>query len=152
MTTSPVTCHAGDSLEQAARLLWEYDIGSLPVIDDEGRLVGMLTDRDICLAAYARKTTLGEIPVSMAMAAEVFSCTEGDSIERLQTVMRTGRIRRVPVVDEDDIPVGIVSINDLIRHVASSSERAASQEFLDTLAVAGEPARSHVKDLGRSRS
>ncbi|HVS11206.1 MAG TPA: CBS domain-containing protein, partial [Planctomycetota bacterium] len=74
MTRDVKACAPQDSLSRAAQLLWESDIGALPVVDSEGRVVGMVTDRDVCMAAYFKGRPLAEIRVDETMARKVYSC------------------------------------------------------------------------------
>jgi CBS domain-containing protein len=95
--------------------MWEGDCGALPVVDHDGRALGMLTDRDICMAAYTQGRALNEIAVSSAMSNHVFSCRASDSLRSLMTAMAAHQVRRVPVVDESDKVIGIVSLADIAR-------------------------------------
>ena len=80
MTRNVKVCTAEETLETAAHRMWEHDIGCLPVRSGDGRVIGMLTDRDICMAAHTERKTLSEIPVASAMSLEVISCTEDQTI------------------------------------------------------------------------
>ena len=110
-----MSCTIHDSLERAAQLMWDHDVGCLPVIDDQGHVTGMVTDRDVCMAAYTQGAPLRAIPVTTAMAKHVFSCELGDEVETVERTMREHQIRRMPVIDEQGHPMGIVSLNDLAR-------------------------------------
>ncbi len=74
MKTDVEVCAIDDNLAAAASRMWDCDIGCLPVVDDAGQVVSMITDRDICMAALTRGQALHEIPVSAAMAKEVGAC------------------------------------------------------------------------------
>jgi CBS domain-containing protein len=115
MSRQPRTCFPSDSLNTAAQQMWEGDCGALPVVDHAGRVVGMLTDRDICMAAYTRGQPLAEISVSSVMSASVCSCRPGDSLRSLMDTMVANQVRRVPVVDDTQHVVGIVSLSDIAR-------------------------------------
>ena len=75
----------------------------------------MLTDRDICMAAYTQGRPLGEMQVSSAMSRQLFSCRPEDSLAKAEEIMRTNRIRRLPVIDADRHLVGILSLDDIAR-------------------------------------
>ena len=77
MSHPVVSCPADSTLDQAARLMWEFDCGIVPVIGDDGRLVGVVTDRDICMAAYTQGKTLSAIPVGTAVAPQVVAIDPG---------------------------------------------------------------------------
>jgi len=68
MTTGVKTCRVDDSVERAAQIMWEHDCGAVPVVDADERLVGIVTDRDVCMAAYTRGDSLQAIAVSGVMA------------------------------------------------------------------------------------
>jgi CBS domain-containing protein len=134
MTKKIQTCRASDSLARAAQLMWDHDIGTVAVVDEHGQLVGMVTDRDCCMAAYLRGQPLAHISVSVAMTNHVVSCTLDDSDVVAATLMSKHRVRRIPVVDDAQRPIGIVSINDLAIAMAEGSDVPAI-EVAGTLAA-----------------
>src|SRR5512134_1726448 len=87
------SCTIHDNLERAAQLMWDRDIGCLPVIDDQGHVAGMVTDRDICMAAYTQGMPLRAILVTTAMAKRVFSCGLSDELENVERTMSEHQIR-----------------------------------------------------------
>jgi CBS domain-containing protein len=115
MTRNPRVCSIKDSLEHAAQIMWENDCGCVPVVDGDGRTVGVITDRDICMAAYTQGAALWQMPVGLAASRSVVSVRENDPIETAQELMREHRIRRLPVVDGEGHPIGILSMNDVAR-------------------------------------
>jgi CBS domain-containing protein len=134
MSHRVVTCRSNDSLHEAARLMYEHDLGSLVVLDATGQLVGMLTDRDICMAAYNQNQPLAAMPVSLAMCRHVVTCYADDSDVEVTNLMAFNRIHRVPVVDDAHRPIGIVSLNDLA--IAMTHGSAVSPtEIATTLAA-----------------
>jgi CBS domain-containing protein len=118
MTRTVQVCRASDTLDHAANLMWDHDIGVLPVVDDDGRVIGMITDRDAFMAAYTRGGALRDIPVEVAMARSVVTCGPDDTDTAIAEVMARHKIRRVPVIDEAHRPVGVLSLNDLARTMA----------------------------------
>ncbi len=135
-----VSCRPEDTLHAAAQQMWEHDCGVLPVADAEGRVVGVVTDRDICMAAWSRGQTLADIPVSSAMSRTVFSCRPGDSMDIAERVMSEKQVRRLPVVDANSRLVGMLSLNDITRFVASTSRGDGAKEVaLQTLAAISRP-------------
>src|SRR5215212_5804155 len=110
-----VTCSERDSLEHVAGLMWKYDIGGLPVAGGDGRVIGMITDRDICMAAYLQGAPLRSITVSSVMSKEVVTCSERDAVRDVEHAMRSRQVRRVPVVDDQGKLVGMISLNDIAR-------------------------------------
>jgi len=122
MTRSVKTCRPSDSLNTAAQLMWEADCGSVPVVNDEGVVVGFLTDRDICMAAYTQGGALHALRVESAMARKVISCRPEDPVSAVETLMRENQVRRLSVVDAYGKLVGIISLND----IAVEAERERS--------------------------
>lgn len=106
-------CHTTDSLNVAAQKMWEADCGAVPVVDDAGRTVAMLTDRDICMAAYTQGKLLADIPVSSAMSRELIACAPDDGLPYAEMLMRDYQLHRLPVLDGDNKLVGVLSLNDL---------------------------------------
>ena len=100
------------TLQEAARLMAELDVGAIPVADNE-RLVGMLTDRDICVRAVAAGKNPKQCKVGEVMSAEVKYVFEDETTEDLARNMSTLQVRRMPVLDRDKRLVGIVSLGDL---------------------------------------
>ncbi len=137
MTRNVETCRATDRLNRAAQIMWEHDCGVVPVTaaaDDGARVVGVITDRDICMAAYTQGGTLGDIPVASAMSHEVFSCRPTDALAVALKVMETNQVHRLPVVDQDDQVVGVLSLADIARE--AQREHGSRTKEVSDLAVA----------------
>jgi len=116
LMTSPVqTCTVNDSLNAAANVMWEHDCGIVPVLDAGGRLVGVLTDRDICMAAFFHGARLADLPVREVMARDLHVLRPDATLHDALELMRGMQVRRVPVVDDHGAPVGILSLADVAR-------------------------------------
>ena len=126
------TCHQTDTLDIAARLMWDHDIGALPVVDDLGMLIGIVTDRDACMAAFLQREPLHALRVSLAMSKHVVACRPEDADTVAASLMARHKIRRIPVVDDDGHPVGLVSLNDLA--IAAAHHAIPEREISGTLA------------------
>lgn len=113
MTTPAITCHVNDTLNSVAKKMWDADVGVMPVVNDEGTLTGMVTDRDICMAAYTQGRSLDEVLVNSAMAMHVVSAPPDAFISDLEALMANHQLRRIPIVDGDGKPIGLLSLNDL---------------------------------------
>lgn len=121
MTRNVETCRPDESLHRAAELMWRNDCGALPVVSADGeteQVVGMLTDRDVCMAAYLQGRPLWDMTVASAMSKRVCSCRPTDPIHVALKIMETNQIRRLPVLDANDRLVGLLSLADLSREAA----------------------------------
>lgn len=126
MSQPVTTVSPEDTLHRAAQLLWDYDCGVLPVLERSGRLAGMLTDRDICMAAYTRGLPLWSCTVESAMSRPVYCVTSDASVQQVLSVMRDKRVRRVPVVNEAGFVVGLISISDLLQKLPAIEDQSAA--------------------------
>jgi CBS domain-containing protein len=133
MTRQVACCGPEDSLHHAAHLMWENDCGAIPVIDHDRRVLGMVTDRDACMAAYTQGLPLEAIRVAPVMSRELVCCRPEHDVADVELRMSERQVRRVPVVDAKGVLVGILSINDLSLH----AERNDRKGVLDTLASIG---------------
>ena len=144
------TCSPEDSLERVAQILWDGDCGCVPVVNDEHRVVGMVTDRDACMAAYTQGARLCDIPVSTAMAGQVRSCRPSDSVTSAEQTLREYQLHRLPVVDDQERLVGLLSLGDIAREAAHqrNDRRPAvtDKEVGETLASVS-AARSRSREL-----
>ena len=123
MTRDVCTCSQYDSLERAAHVMWNSDVGCLVVTDTEQRPIGMITDRDVAMAAYIQNALLRDARVASAMASNVLTCSPTTSLSDLENTMRTAQVRRIPVVDSNGTLVGIVTLGDIARSAQSSALR-----------------------------
>lgn len=137
MNRTVVGCRLEDDLSRAAQLLWEHDIGSVPVIDDAGHLAGILTDRDVCMAAYTRGVALREIPVTAVMTPHVYTCAAEDDVTAVERTMREQQIRRMPVVDAQRRTIGMITLSDIAQ--ASVRGDVPVSEVASVLAVVSRP-------------
>ncbi len=115
MRTGIATCKPTDNLNRAVQLMWERRCGSIPVVDDGERVVGMLTDRDACMGAYTQGRRLDDIPVSSAMSHPARTCRPTDDVEDAEDAMTAHGVRRLVVVDGEARLRGIVSLDDIAR-------------------------------------
>lgn len=120
-------CRPSDTLSAAARTLWETDCGAIPVVegDGSGRVVGMLTDRDVCMAAYTQGRSLCDLPVASAMSHEPITCAPSTTLEEAAALMRRAQVRRLPVVDESNQILGVLSLADFAHEARRRTKPAA---------------------------
>src|SRR5690606_13492966 len=102
-------------------------------------VVGIITDRDICMAAYLQGRPLAEIPVRSAMSREVVACAPSDSIASVESLMQRRQVRRVPAIDERGHPNGLLSQNDIVRDAAERRRSGSDRSVVETLAAIGAP-------------
>lgn len=151
MSRDVETCRPTDTLSSAAQRMWDHDCGCIPVVDDEDprHLVGMLTDRDICMAVHFRDRSPAEVTVGEVMSGTVRTIGPGETLLDAEAVMRDAQVRRLPVVDDRRRLLGIVSIADLARTAArergSRSPEISEIELGQTLeAICSARARSPI--------
>lgn len=143
MTSPVVTCAADRYLNEAARVMWDEDCGAVPLVDADGRLVGIVTDRDICMAAYTQGRRLEDIPLHATMASNVLVCHIDDSVETAEQLMREGQVRRVPVIDNDGRPVGMISMADLAQALAKG-KALTGRGLVETVSAISVPRADHA--------
>lgn len=136
MTSVVYTVGPNDTLADAARIMWERDCGSVPVLDGT-KLVGIITDRDCCMASLLNDQKLSSLRVTNHMSRNVFTVSPEDDVTTAEGVMRDRQIRRVPVVDRERKLRGIVSLADIARGVSGGKskkgEKIQPQEVASTL-------------------
>src|SRR5258708_30635480 len=98
MTSDVKSCGLGTNLAAAAKIMWDADCGAVPVIDDRGRVVGVITDRDICIAAATRPRSEGEIAVADVISRTFYACAPDDDVRTALDKMKKQHERRLPVI------------------------------------------------------
>lgn len=116
MTRDVKFCDPDANLAAATEILRRHKCGILPVLDSRGRLVGVITDRDICCALGAKNVRPSALSVGDVAVKPVVRCGPEEDIHAVLGSMRMHRIRRIPVTAEDDGLVGIVSMGDIVLH------------------------------------
>ena len=116
MTENPACITPETSARQAARLMEDHDVGSLPVVESEGnrRLVGVVTDRDLALRVLGRGES-PEVQVREVMSSTVHCCRAEDGLDEVENAMAKNQVRRIPIVDENNRVLGMVAQADLAR-------------------------------------
>jgi CBS domain-containing protein len=118
MTPHVTSVAPNATMDQAVKLMAEHDIGCLPITDADQCVVGIVTDRDIALAAASRDSPMSALPVTDAMTTEVVAVTPSTPVERAEQLLRDRQLHRLPVIDDDRRAVGMISLNDLARAAA----------------------------------
>jgi len=137
MMRTPACCSPETNLGSAVELLWERDCGFLPIVDAKRKLIGVVTDRDLCVALGTRCQVAGRITVGEVATGKVYSCRERDDIHAALQTMAQKRVRRLPVVNDEGVLQGILSMDNVVLHTESSGRgRAAElsdQDVVNTL-------------------
>jgi CBS domain-containing protein len=143
MTKDVRSCTLEQSLNDVVYVMWELDCGCVPITSEDGcgRVVGMLTDRDACMAAYFNGTDLKQLQARDAMSPDLHACKPSDTIAEAEQLMRTAQVRRLPVVDDAGQLLGLISLADISRAAAriakskSRKKQITEAEIGETLAA-----------------
>ncbi len=119
------TAKADTSLQDIARVLSERRIGAIVILGGDGRVEGIVSERDIIRAVADRGSTCLSDSAGSVMTRDVITCTLADSVDHLMQTMTAGRFRHVPIVEAGGL-VGIVSIGDVVKHHIAEVEQEAS--------------------------
>jgi len=133
MATHVELCDREDSLARAAQLMWEADCGIVPVVDNS-QLVGVVTDRDICMATYTQGRAPAEIRVGDVMSKHVYSCSAEASIGEALSLMARQRVRRLPVTGKDSRLVGMLALADIARWARATPGTGVELALVESLA------------------
>jgi len=131
MTTEPRTCAPGATLATAASLMWDGDCGILPIVED-GKLVGVVTDRDMFIALATRNRLASQMRVREVATQTVATCEPEDDVHVALATMKNTRVRRLPVVGFAGTVLGVISMNDILL-AAGPNEHVRDEEVVDTL-------------------
>jgi CBS domain-containing protein len=126
MTKYPVCCLPTDSVSKAAEVMKSGNFGSIPVIENEQtqKLVGIVTDRDLALAIVAEGRDTKSTKVEMVMTRKIFTCLAGDDVQLALDAMAEHQLRRIPVVDSENMIVGIISQADVATRINQPEKTA----------------------------
>jgi CBS domain-containing protein len=132
MTAAPLTCGPQTNLAQVVHEMWQGDCGIIPVIDEARRVLGVITDRDICIAAATRDQPPSYIRAADLVKHPAVCCRVGDDVRTALRTMKEHRVRRLPVVGADDTIQGMISMNDIVLEVKGTSAPTAA-DVVDAL-------------------
>ncbi|HJV91485.1 MAG TPA: CBS domain-containing protein [Holophagaceae bacterium] len=111
---TPVSCREDANLSEVAGLMWEHDCGLIPVLEETGKVVGVISDRDICMALGTRDVRASSLRAREVMSTPIHAVHPEDSLSLAMRYMRQYQVRRLPVVDGLGRLLGLLSLNDLI--------------------------------------
>jgi CBS domain-containing protein len=124
MHTPPVTCRPNATIAEVARLMRDRNVGSVIVVDAVGYLAGIVTDRDVAVRGVGEGRS-GDLAVEYVMSRNVATVPLHADVADAAGIMAKRRVRRVPVVDEEDTPHGLVALDDLVRHLGREADAVA---------------------------
>jgi CBS domain-containing protein len=121
------------TLETAVRMLAEREIGALPVLGPDRRLVGILSERDIVRVLAEQGAGVLAQPLSQVMTRKVVTCSQSDTVGVLMELMTTGKFRHLPVIEDEQV-IGVVSIGDVVKHRLQEIEQesAALRDYIQS--------------------
>lgn len=124
MSTNVKSCSPDTSLDEVARLMWDNDCGAVPVVNEHNKPVGIVTDRDITMAALHNHQPLWDMKASRAIQGQHLSCChQEDDIKGCLTKMEQNGVRRIPVTNRDGTLAGIVSMGDIVAATDTGKSR-----------------------------
>ena len=123
MTRDAQVCTPETNLAAVAMIMWENDCGSVPVRHTDCKVIGMITDRDICMAVATKHRSASEITVGEVFSGNLYACTPHDDVRDALKIMKAEKVRRLPVISANGILEGIVSMNDIVRHAEDARGR-----------------------------
>ena len=109
------------TIDEALRMMVQHNIGALPVVDDEKRLVGMISEREMIRGSFENGRGLVSMPVAWLMTRHLVTASPEDEIEEIMEVMTVNRVRHVPVLRDGRLQ-GIVSIGDVVKALLADSQ------------------------------
>ena len=132
MTKNVRSCHPETNLSYVAAKMWDYDFGAMPVVDGEDRVMGMITDRDIAIAASTKGRLATEITVGEVMSGNVYACALDEEISSALKTMQREKVRRLPVIGKDGKLAGLLSINDVVLHAGEARGEIPYEDVMST--------------------
>lgn len=133
MTMGVSFCNPGTSAAAAAEIMWTRDCGVLPVLEDSGQVVGVVTDRDLFIALGTQNRNASEFPVGVIMHREPALCAPDDDVRKALKTMAQHQVHRLPVVDKSGELKGILSLNDFVRQAKPETNGVLQDDVIRTL-------------------
>lgn len=117
MSRNPVTCRVNDSVLDAAKVMKKENTGVVPIVDEQDRCVGVITDRDICLRVVVENKDPGMTRLNQVVSEDLLTCRVEEDLEDILRNMERKQVKRIVVVDDNNCCVGIISEHDIVRKV-----------------------------------
>jgi CBS-domain-containing membrane protein len=155
MTREPRSCCSDTNLASVVEILWTNDCGCLPVIDENCKVIGIITDRDISIAAATRDRRPSEITVGEVITGAVECCQPDEEVNVALQKMQAHRVRRIPVVNRDGVLQGLLSLNDVALNAQETRSRLGAITYEDlgkTMKSICQPHRERAAEQQESRA
>ena len=130
MTKAPAYCSTDTTLGAAAEIMWNRNCGFLSVVSPQQSVVGVITDRDMCIAMATRNRLPSQVTVQEVSSVVIYSCQPDDDIRTAMETMADKKVRRLPVMGADGKLEGILSLDDIILHADSQARGSLSPEYI----------------------
>ena len=134
MTKDPASCTPSDTVAKVAGIMKQHDVGSVPVVESDKRLVGIVTDRDIVVKVVAGGRSADQATVKDAMTPNPASCREDDDLDQAMKLMKERQVRRMPIVDGSGRLTGIIAQADVATRV---NKDAKTGELVEAISESG---------------
>lgn len=144
MTIDVGFCHLEDNLTRAAQIMWEKDCGIVPVVDAKKQIVGVITDRDICIATATRNRRTSSIKVSDMDFRAVKTCAPEDDVKDVLRRMRKYKVKRLCVTNQDKELLGVISLSDIL--LKAGEKKSVRKLIFSTLSAIAKPAPIVLKE------
>jgi len=151
MAKAPAYCSPQTNLAAAVEILWRQNCGILPIVDSEEKVVGLVTDRDICVALGTRNRLPSDMTVGEVTSGKVIACKPDDDIRGALATMAEAKVRRLPVIDAEGKLQGVLSVDDVVLRTETGTIKGDSELSFEDLAntlkilYASKPLRSVQK-------
>jgi CBS domain-containing protein len=155
MTAKVSSCHPANNLAELTEMMWTQRCGALPVVDDSGKVLGVITDRDICVALGTRNIRASDVLARDVSPLKCFRCGPADDVRDALKTMAAEEVSRLPVVDDAGKLLGMLSIDDVTFHAAYGCSSLNDREIINAIAAIREDRIHHAipatGDEGRLR-
>lgn len=145
MTKNVNSCRPENNLAELAKVMWKQKCGALPIVDGAGKVTGIITDRDICIALGMKNIRASDVRARDVSHTGCISCSPDNDVREALRTMATQEVSRLPVVDEAGQLVGILSIDDIIFRAGGGRSGLTDREIIDTMRAIREE-RIHQAD------
>jgi len=149
MKTSVGFCSTEDSLMKAAEVMRHRDCGVVPIVDEDKKVVGMLTDRDLCLAVVARNRKASDVKTEELLRGKAIVCAADDEIEDALRKMRKYQVKRLAAIGSGGELVGILSVTDVLQ-LAAGKDKKLKKKVYATLKAIFKPSPIVLREVSAS--